>query len=331
MRLRPVEAWMSCGVKRRAPWRSLGVALGLGVLAGCAGRPGPGQEAEPVPTPGTGWTRAAVQRVTDSNADQVAPSWSADGQTLVYQSNADGNWELYFIQLSDGRPQRLTDTPEAEEDPSLSPDGRWVLCTVHAPSLDADPPRDILLLSRDGHQRRILASHGADDWYPRFTPDGTAVVFVSDRLDERNSVADEERLCALFRVELATGQVQALSEPGRWSSPLPAGDRLGLRLGPHSLGWWTEGGVTAEVVDSSRHLGQPDWHVQAGWVAAELGREKAGGLLVRTATATGWLELPRDERDQDGYPAWSPDGRALAFAGRKDGQWDVFLRRLAEP
>lgn len=317
--------------KRATPWRSLAVVLGLGVLAGCAGRTGPAREAADAPSTGSALSRGLVQKLTDSSADQLAPSWSADGQTIVYQSNADGNWELYFIQLSDGRPQRLTDTPEAEEDPSLSPDGRWVLCTVHEPSLDADPPRDILLLSRDGHQRRILAAHGADDWYPRFSPDGTAVVFVSDRLDERNSVADEQRQCALFRVDLATGQVEALSEPGAWSAPLPVGERLGLRLGPHSLGWWAQDGVTAEVVDSSRYLGQPDWHGEAGWVAGELGRDSAGRLLVRATGSTGWLELPRDDREEDAYPAWSPDGKAMAFAGRRDGQWDVFLRQVATP
>jgi Tol biopolymer transport system component len=316
---------------RRSGWMSVGSLVGLGVLAGCAGPGSLRQDKQATPEVGSGWATAPVTRLTDSSADQVAPSWSADGQSVVYQNNSDGNWELYLIQLADGRPQRLTNTPEAEEDPSLSPDGRWLVCTVHEPSLDADPPRDILLLSQDGRQRRVLASHGSDDWYPRFTADGSAVVFVSDRVDERRSVADEQRSCALFRVDLGTGQVDQLGEAGSWSAPLPVADRVGIRMGAHSLGWWSAAGVSAEVVDSSRFLGQPDWNERTGWVSSELAREQDSRLLIRTPGTATWIELPRDDRDADGFPAWSPDGTALAFAGRWKGQWDLFIRRSVQP
>lgn len=316
---------------RRFVWLPVGSLVGLGVLAGCAGTGSMRQDKPGIPGSGSGWAASPVSRLTDSSADQVAPSWSADGQSIVYQSNSDGNWELYFIQLADGRPQRLTDTPEAEEDPSFSPDGRWLVCTVHAPSLDENPPRDILLLSRDGRQRRVLAAHGSDDWYPRFTADGAAVVFVSDRVDERRSVADEERLCALFRVDLATDQVEQLSDAGRWSAPLPGTERVGIRLDEHSLGWWSPSGVTADVVDSSRFLGQPDWHERTGWVASALLRDEGGRLLVRAPGSTDWLELPREDREAESFPAWSPDAGALAFAGRWKGQWDLFIRRSENP
>jgi Tol biopolymer transport system component len=249
----------------------------------------------------------------------------------MYQNNVDGNWELYSLTLADGRPTRITDSPAAEEDPSWSPDGRWILCTVHPPSLDADPPRDICLMDREGKQSRILAAHGADDWVPRFSLDGRSVVFLSDRVDERRDVADEERQCALFQFNLDDGSLTQLSEAGRLGGPVPTARGLALRLGPHSLGWLGSTGIESALVDSTRMLGQPDWHETQGWTVSELEDNRNGRLLIRGPAESTWLALPLDGRDGDMTPVWSPDGNSLAFSGHKDGQWDLFVRRQAVP
>ncbi len=52
------------------------------------------------------------------------PTWSADGRTVVFVSNRDGNFELYAIGADGRRERRLTRTPRADEvHPRLSPDG----------------------------------------------------------------------------------------------------------------------------------------------------------------------------------------------------------------
>ncbi len=315
-------------IRSRRVWQG-GVCAGICLMLGnCAGPGGSGGKPDPATGTASDWDQPA-RRLTDSSSDQLAPAFSADGRALIYQNNSDGNWELYFLDLADGRPQRITDSPEAEEDPSWSPDGRWILCTVHVPTLDADPPREILLLDREGKQGRILAAHGADDWFPRFDPDGRSVIFLSDRVDERRDLADEERQCALFRVNLEDGGLTQLSEPGRLGSPVPGARGVALRLGPHSLGWLGTQGLETSLVDSSLTLGHPDWHENKGWAVATLQPEQGGQLGLRGNTATGWTLLALEGREADMSPVWSPDGAGLAFAGRSNGQWDLYLRGTA--
>jgi|GEM_PF-2323652 len=272
---------------------------------------------------------AQARRVTDSSADQLAPSFSADGTRLIYQSNSDGNWELYTLSLGDGRAQRLTDTPELEEDPSWSPDGRLVLCTVHAPTLDTDAPRDVLVMDADGRNRRIISGHGADDFCPRFSPDGRHIYFISDRVDSRKDVDDSARQTALFRFSLENEQVEQLTEGGMWSTPIPGAQGVALRSGDHEIKWllgdasWSEA-----VMDSSFIFGQADYSASQGWVVSRLSRESDGRLRVKGDGASAWQEWPLDDRDAEWTPAFSQDGTALAFAGRVQGQWDLFLRRL---
>lgn len=311
------------------PWLRAGLC-GLACLAQihCAGLRG-GAARAPVSQADSGaWLDAPARRLTDSSADQAAPSFSGDGSRIIYQSNGDGNWELYQMTLADGRPQRLTDTPEAEEDPSWSPDSRWILCTVHVPSLDADPPRDILLISADGRTRRTIAAHGGDDWSPRFTPDGKAVLFMSDRVDERRDLGDAERQTALFRFSMEDESLVQVGEGGRSSSPVPADSAVGLRRDDHHLVWLGAGGMREAVTDSERVMGHPDWQAAAGWVVCELSPDRDGRLLVRSPGRSDWRELPLEGREADQAPAWAGDGRQLVFAGRSQGQWDLFLRAM---
>jgi Tol biopolymer transport system component len=312
--------------------------LGTLLVAGC-GRPGAGPAAElelgsPADRADLWNTLPPARRLTDSSADQVAPAFSPDGGQLVYQSNADGNWELYLLDLASGQSRRLTDTPEEEEDPSWSPDGRWILCTVHGPSLDDAPPRDILLLGVDGQQRREVARHGADDWFPRFAPDGASIWFISDRDDVQGGVADEERHSALYRFDLASETVTRLTHDGDVSAPLPMADgQVLLRTGLGRFERLQQDAGRALVLDDADWiLGQP-----AAGPAGQLflaGQPRQGGesrLLLLPAGSQNPQALPNQGREADRQPALSPDGRRLAFAGRSAGQWDLYLHELPGP
>lgn len=286
-------------------------------------------QAPPTESPSATNAPPSCRQLTTSSADQLAPSFSSDGSRLIYQSNSDGNWELYTLALADGRAQRLTDTADLEEDPSWSPDGRWILCTTQVPSLDANTPRDILLMDAAGRNRQLIAAHGADDFYPRFSLDGRAVYFISDRLDDRKDVEDSQRLTAVFRYSLDTGSLETLSEAGSLTSPVPVTDGLALRAGDHQIQLLkADASWATAVLDSTLIVGQLDYHGSRGWVVSSLDAQRDGRLKWRSPQDSAWQEWPLDEREAEWTPAIAPDGNSVAFAGRVSGQWDLFLRTL---
>lgn len=311
-------------------------SMGLLLATGCARRgteasADAGAELRTDRTGAVDWsTIAPARRLTDSSADQAAPGFSPDGSKVVYQSNSDGNWELYELDLADGRPRRLTDTPEAEEDPSYSHDGRWILCTVHEPSLHESPPRDVLLMAADGSERRVIARSGADDWNPRFSADDRFVYFASDRDDERGEALDENRLSAIYRYDLLDEALTRLTFEGDVSSPCPLADGgLALRSGPGRIEVLQADGSRQTLLDRTDWiLGQPTRQELAGWFFAGQRGEVESRLLHLSLTGGDPAELPLEGRGADRQPALSPDGSRLAFAGRLNGQWDLFLRDL---
>ena len=69
--------------------------------------------------------------VTPTNVEMqsiVEPSWSPDGNQIVYSSNADGNYDLYTLKVANGAASSLTSTkcPIQNLDPAWSPNGKGI-------------------------------------------------------------------------------------------------------------------------------------------------------------------------------------------------------------
>jgi len=62
------------------------------------------------------------------------PSWSPDGEKIVFQSNRDGSMQLWVIPAEGGIPIQLTDMDDIPYHPSWSPDGNWIVFGVRQPT-----------------------------------------------------------------------------------------------------------------------------------------------------------------------------------------------------
>jgi Tol biopolymer transport system component len=126
-----------------------------------------------------------VRRLT-RNGPQVldtAPAWSPDGRTIAFGSDrvSPFNTEIFTIRPSGDGTRRLTFTGGSDgvlgDDtlPSWSPGGDVIAFTSNR-----DQQNEVYVMRADGSdQRRLLEREGTDDLAPRFSPDGTLLVFTS--------------------------------------------------------------------------------------------------------------------------------------------------------
>ncbi len=70
---------------------------------------------------------ASIRKLTDNDVEDHWPSWSPDGRMIAYQSQPEGNREIYIQVLPEGVPVNSSQHEEQDLVPSWSPNGEYIV------------------------------------------------------------------------------------------------------------------------------------------------------------------------------------------------------------
>ena len=155
-----------------------------------------------------------IRQKTDGIGENAFPSCSRDGRTLLFQSNRNGNWDIYYLNAATGALQQLTTHPARDEDPVLLPDGETFLFST---SRDDSVHVHVENLTRNLYRGRIgsvaiepVIQDSSDNWAAQPNPQGSTFLFLSDRHADA-SLPHGQRQAQIFEYNWPDGSLRQLS------------------------------------------------------------------------------------------------------------------------
>jgi Tol biopolymer transport system component len=135
--------------------------------------------------------------ITNSEARNEAPEWSPQGDKIAFDSNRDGNFDIYVMNVDGTEVVNLTLDDKFNYHPLWSPEGERI---VYQSRIDRDVHVQELYLvniAEPGSRTSIAPSVGAFDW----SPDGNQIALSTNESPD-----------SLHIVDTHTGNVTDLTE-----------------------------------------------------------------------------------------------------------------------
>lgn len=269
------------------------------------------------------------KQITSGAGYKCFPTWSPDGKRIVFASDPARDWipdtskvsmgvyDLYAIDFENGKwskPEQLTDTPKVMEYlPSYSPDGKQIAYSCGLPTGYRLGDMAIFIMAAEGEQAVVQqGGEGMEGGVKNFHVYG------------RQLVSGEHG--AIEPAWSRDGKTIAFAYSYYYQNIY--GHQLSIALVPACA----QKTCGKDAVRLKQLEGFPNYapafSPKADLLAFVMSNGQAWDIWVLAGPYTGEPIRLTHHRANDVNPAWSPDGKCIAFASNRDGIYNIYVMEV---
>jgi len=278
-------------------------------------------------------TQDAVYNLTRRRGRDLAPAFSPhSGQWIAFQSERDGHWDIYTMDIYGRYQTRQTEHPAHDVAPVWSPAcvpvSETCVAGVLAFQSDREGNWDLFRLDVGAGRPPIqLTSNEADDVNPSWKPDGSALVFQSNRAGHWdiftiNSDGSDER--------------QRTDDPADEMDPTWSPNGLAIAYVSNRWGNWDlyllnpNSNEAQQLTQGAGSNLSPAWSPDGRKIAFQSNRSGDWDIYVYGAVS-GDLRRLTEHPANDQAPTWNCDGSRVLFHSDRDGYDNVYSVSVNDP
>ncbi len=271
------------------------------------------------------WRTGDIEILTDSGSRDGHSAWSPDASQLIFQTDRDGQWELYLYDFTDQTERNVTNHPASDMYPNWTPDGR----IVHFSDRSGEAAL-WLTDPTDGNTEGL--THNDDcrpDYHPNFAPDGTAVAYRADCSGNGD----------IWHFDLETGERVNLTASSGATDRYPAWSPDGSQLlfvssrdgNEEVYVMKADGSDVRNLTSNPARDGQGSWSPDGHFIIFTSDRNGSTELWIMDADGSRPTRLLASNDEFIGYdwPWWQPEEQGMGNADveyvraeqSSDGAW----------
>ena len=307
---------------------------------------------------------SGLTNLTQSSAWDSGASWSPDGSQIVFDSERNGDWDVYIMNTDGTGVTNITNQPGNQSGAVWSPDG-----TKIAFSSDQDGDRDIYLMNADGSGLLQITDNDADDypsdWKPSWTiippsPTNTPIptsttaptpIPPNTPIPPPTTVPTATLIPSSGRIAFSSdrdgnsdiyvmntdgsGLTRLTNQPGNDGGPSwsPTGQQIAF----HSFSVPNQNAdiyvINLDGSGLTNLTNSPDIDLHPSWspdgrhiafVSEQHMYRSTADIYVTNLDGSGLINLT-NAPEADRFPSWSPDGSLIAFEARRDGNSEIYV------